>query len=146
MLAVLMQNSFCVACALVSHKLNTCLLLRYMLYRHKGNTPYFLSHYPSFPFFFPCALSCPLQAHASSRDFDLKEPCSKSRVMSLVTYILFLQTLKHVWEKTPLRDWRRWYIMISSQFRHQILPEFSLPMLVIFYQLQLHLWGSLCPC
>lgn len=101
------------AFALVSCKLNTCLLLRYLLYRHKGNTSYFLSDYPFFPYFFSCDPSCPLQAHASSSDFDFKEPCSKSRVMSLVMYIYIISS---DFEACMRKDPFSWLKMIHYDF------------------------------
>lgn len=95
-LLFLLQNFFCVAFALVSFKPNTCPLLPYSLYSHKGNTSSFLSDHSSSPYFFVFAPSCPLPAQASSSDFDFEKPCSKLRVMSLGMYTLFLQALKCV--------------------------------------------------
>lgn len=87
----LLQSSSCVTFTLIPHKPKICLLLRYSLYGHKGNTSYFLSDYPFFSYLFPVSSSYPLLAYASSGDFDLEESCSKAKAMSVVCVHFFLR-------------------------------------------------------
>lgn len=110
----LLQSSFCVTFTFMSHKPEICLLLRYSLYGHKGNTSYFLSNYSFFLTYFIVSPSYPLLAHATSGDSDLEEPCSKMRAMSVVCVQYFLMLQSTCDEKIHFHDCRRWHVMISS--------------------------------